>query len=72
MLAKTETKGGDFSVGRVERLFHANGVPQVFTDFDVSPDGKSFLLPGVLNAEATDHRGYRSEVSAEQIAFSGA
>jgi len=46
MLAKTETKGGDFSVGRVERLFHANGVPQVFPDFDVSPDGKSFLFQG--------------------------
>jgi Tol biopolymer transport system component len=51
MLAKVETKGGDFSVARVDRLFHANGVSQVFPDFDVSPDGKRLLLPGALNAE---------------------
>jgi eukaryotic-like serine/threonine-protein kinase len=51
MLAKIEIKDGNFGIGKVERLFHANGVSQVSPDFDVSPDGKNFLLPGVLSSE---------------------
>jgi eukaryotic-like serine/threonine-protein kinase len=51
MSAEVETKAGEFSTGKVERLFHANGISQIFPDFDVSPDGKRFLLPGVMTSE---------------------
>ena len=51
MAAKVEIKHGEFSVPKVERLFHAIGISQVFPDFNISPDGKTFLLPGVLNTE---------------------
>jgi dipeptidyl aminopeptidase/acylaminoacyl peptidase len=51
MSANVDFKGVDFSVSGVERLFHTNGISQVFPDFDVSPDGKRFLLPGATDSE---------------------
>jgi len=51
MAVRIEAKGNELSTGKVERLFHASGISQIYPDFNVSPDGKHFLLPGVTNSE---------------------
>lgn len=44
MVAHVSTQGEDFQVGKVEQLFKVNA-SQVFPAFEVSRDGKRFLMP---------------------------